>query len=68
MKRTENWVLPNTEGDGDESDCDSLINCFFLMIRLAFIDSLGSDFIESLYDKNHNFLVVLLVLYMFQHF
>mmetsp|Transcript_6723 Transcript_6723/g.6946 ORF Transcript_6723/g.6946 Transcript_6723/m.6946 type:complete len:612 (+) Transcript_6723:160-1995(+) len=53
-------------GTVSETACDRIDHCMFTMMRLAFYDEAGLDFIRSLMDLgDHRFLVILLVAYLF---
>jgi len=64
--KTGNMAIPSPEGGttGLVSECDTLLHCFLIMLRLTFFDGSGFDFVKSLMDVGSSGLVVLLIIYM----
>ncbi len=46
------------------NECDTLLHCFLIMLRLTFFDGSGFDFVLSVMDFGDGGLAVLLILYM----
>lgn len=50
--------------DEEINPCDTLMHCFFTMLRISFYDGAGFDFIQLLLDSDHQFMATLLFCYL----
>lgn len=61
------WTEKNDiliEGSKDGNDCHSLNNCFITMLRLAFYDTNGFDYLQAMMNSGNHGYTFLLLLYV----